>query len=77
MVTKEYAFRCQRSQVIAIAERNGVDNMGKQKKKEQQGYKKTSKWDRVCERCGNETFSRKPIFKCQYCNLVNGTGRAW
>ena len=46
--------------------------MGKQKRKGQNVEPKKSKWDRTCERCGNENFSRKPVFKCKYCNWVNG-----
>lgn len=49
--------------------------MGKQKRKVTQIEPKRSKWDRVCERCGNENFSRKPIFKCRYCNLTNGVSK--
>ena len=48
--------------------------MGKQKTKQRQVVKKKSKWDRDCERCGNENFSRKPVFRCKYCGLINGIG---
>lgn len=38
--------------------------MGKQKKKEQQKPIKKSKYDRTCERCGNDNFVRKPVYVC-------------
>ena len=34
---------------------------------------------RVCECCGNEVFIKKKVFKCFFCNYVNGVednGRA-
>lgn len=40
--------------------------MGKIKKK-----KKFHKL-RVCECCGNEVFFKKKVFKCFYCNYLNG-----
>lgn len=43
------------------------ENMGKRKK-----VKKKSKWNRVCERCGNEVFSSKKIYRCPYCDWKNG-----
>lgn len=46
--------------------------MGKQKRKGHNVEPKKSKWDRTCERCGNENFSRKPVFKCKYCWFWNG-----
>ena len=46
--------------------------MGKQMKKVRQTHQKKNKWQRVCERCGNETFSPKKIFQCQFCGLKNG-----
>ena len=46
--------------------------MGKQKKKKAQVRTKTSKFERVCERCGNENFSFKPVYRCKYCNKLNG-----
>ena len=45
------------------------------KKKKQQIKKKVSKFDRICERCGNEIFSRNPIFKCRFCGEVNGLNK--
>lgn len=48
--------------------------MGKQKRKGQNVEPKKSKWDRTCERCGNENFSRKPVFKCKHCKAWNGVG---
>lgn len=49
--------------------------MGKQKRKGQNVEQKKSKWDRTCERCGNENFSRKPVFKCEYCMYWNGVNK--
>lgn len=34
--------------------------------------RKKSKYERTCERCGNEQFQRKEVYKCIYCGLVNG-----
>lgn len=48
-------------------ERLGEKTWGKEKK-----VKKKSKWDRVCERCGNEVFSPKKIYRCPYCDWKNG-----
>ena len=49
--------------------------MGKQKRKKQQKQEKVSKYMRTCERCGNENFSFKPVFKCRFCEEVNGLNR--
>ena len=46
--------------------------MGKQIKKLRLNRQKPNKWERTCERCGNETFSPKRVFKCRFCGLVNG-----
>lgn len=47
--------------------------MGKQKLKEQQKITKVSKWERVCERCGEENFvPYKKIWVCRFCNYRNG-----
>ncbi len=46
--------------------------MGKQKKKNSQKIQKKSKFERTCERCGNDNFSFKPVFKCRFCGEVNG-----
>lgn len=43
--------------------------MGKQRKKVKK--RKKSKYDRICERCGNEVFSFKRIFQCPFCELIN------
>ena len=48
--------------------------MGKQIKKVHEVKKKKSKWERTCERCGNEMFSPRLIFKCRYCKWWNGVG---
>lgn len=45
--------------------------MSKQIKKNRK-QKKISKFIRTCERCGNEQFSPKPVYKCKYCGLWNG-----
>lgn len=50
--------------------------MGKQKKKEPQ-KNTNSKWTRTCERCGNDNFSRKPVYVCQYCGFQNGVRYVW
>jgi hypothetical protein len=49
--------------------------MGKQKKKKNQKIQKKSKFERTCERCGNDNFSFKPVFKCRFCGEVNGLKR--
>ena len=51
--------------------------MGKQKRKVQQGHKKISKWDKICERCGNEQVNRNRVFKCKFCKAWNGVGEEW
>ena len=48
--------------------------MGKTKKKNKK-KQKVSKYERICERCGNENFSFKPIFKCKFCGEVNGLNK--
>lgn len=46
--------------------------MGKQIKKIRQERKKKSRYERLCERCGNESFSFGRVWKCPYCKLWNG-----
>ena len=46
--------------------------MGKQKRKQPQQKQKINKFERTCDRCGNENFSFKPVFKCRFCGKVNG-----
>lgn len=46
--------------------------MGKQKRKEHQKPVKKSKWDRTCERCGNENFTPRKFYVCNYCGFYNG-----
>lgn len=46
--------------------------MGKQKRKEHQKPVKKSKWERTCERCGNDSFSPMNVWKCPYCWWWNG-----
>ena len=46
--------------------------MGKQKRKKPQKREKISRFTKICERCGNENFSYKPIYRCQFCNKLNG-----
>ena len=46
--------------------------MGKQIKKVHNKPQKQNKWQRVCERCGNDQFSPKRVFRCNYCGLWNG-----
>ena len=46
--------------------------MGKQKRKKNQVIEKKSKFEKICDRCGNENFSFKPVFKCKYCGEING-----
>lgn len=45
--------------------------MSKQIKKKTNNRKK-SKWERTCEICGNEVFSRRSLYKCPYCEWKNG-----
>lgn len=49
--------------------------MGKQKKKKTQQKQKINKFERVCERCGNENFSKSRVFKCRFCGEVNGLNK--
>lgn len=49
--------------------------MGKQKRKKSQKQQKVSKFIRTCERCGNENFSKKKIFQCEYCGWRNGVDK--
>ena len=51
--------------------------MGKQIKKKDTKHEKKNKWMRTCERCGNENFSPKLVFKCKYCKAWNGVGEMW
>ena len=46
--------------------------MGKQQRKKPQKRQKVSKFIRTCERCGNENFSRSKVFRCEFCNKLNG-----
>jgi hypothetical protein len=46
--------------------------MGKQKRKKQQVREKVDKRIKICERCGNENFSYSPVFRCKFCNKLNG-----
>ena len=47
--------------------------MGKQKRKENQKPVKKSKWDRLCETCGEESYVPfKKVWTCRYCNRKNG-----
>lgn len=43
-------------------------------KKKHKKHKK-SIFDRTCEQCGNEMFSKARVFKCIYCNWINGIGK--
>ncbi len=61
--------------VVVVAVIVGGVIMGKQKKKKQQKREKVSKYMRTCERCGNDNFSFKPVFKCRFCGEVNGLER--
>ena len=45
--------------------------MGKQNKKKHT-KRITNKWERQCERCGNEGYCRKPGFNCRNCGYLNG-----
>ena len=49
--------------------------MGKQHRKKPQKREKVSKFIRTCERCGNENFSRSKVFRCEFCNKLNGVDR--
>ena len=51
--------------------------MGKQKRKGQNVEPKKSKWDKTCERCGNEQVKRERVFKCKFCKAWNGVGKEW
>ena len=44
--------------------------MSKRKKQPQQ--QKKNKLEKICERCGNENFSYKPVYKCRFCGEING-----
>lgn len=47
--------------------------MGKQKRKEHQKPVKKSKWERICERCGEDNYvTYKKIWTCRFCNYRNG-----
>ena len=46
--------------------------MGNQIKKASQKRQKVSKFQRIFERCGNEVFSPKRVFRCRYCGWMNG-----
>ncbi len=41
--------------------------MAKKKKKH-----KKDLFNRICECCGNEVFSKKKVFTCFFCNYING-----
>ena len=45
--------------------------MGKKNKKKS-NKQKVNKFERICERCGNENFSFKPVFRCRFCGEING-----
>lgn len=49
--------------------------MGKQQRKKPQKRQKVSKFQRVCEQCGNEVFSFKRVYRCPYCDWKNGAER--
>lgn len=51
--------------------------MSKQIKKQNRKQKKISKFIRTCERCGNEQFSSKPVYKCKHCKAWNGVGEMY
>lgn len=46
--------------------------MGKQIKKIHP--QKKNKYEKICERCGNEGITRKTVFRCMYCQWLNGVG---
>lgn len=48
--------------------------MGKQKRKKHQSREKVDKRIKICERCGNENFSYAKVFRCRFCNKLNGVG---
>ena len=48
--------------------------MGKQKRKKHQSMEKVDKRIKICERCGNENFSYSKVFRCRFCNKLNGVG---
>ena len=45
--------------------------MGKQIKKKSRKYYRAGKIKRVCELCGNETFTKEKVFRCKYCDHLN------
>ena len=49
--------------------------MSKQQRKKPHKQQKVSKFQRACERCGNENFSFQRIYKCQWCGWKNGVER--
>ena len=49
--------------------------MSKQQRKKPQKKQKVSKFQRTCERCGNENFSFQRIYKCQWCGWKNGVDK--
>ncbi len=49
--------------------------MGKQQRKKPQKRQKVSKFNRTCERCGNENFSRTRIYRCTFCDWKNGVDK--
>lgn len=51
--------------------------MGKQKRKVNLKPVKKSKWERTCERCGNEQVNRNRVFKCKFCKAWNGVGEMY
>ena len=44
--------------------------MAKQFKKERPP--KPNKHEKICERCGNGGITRKKVFRCKFCNYING-----
>lgn len=46
--------------------------MGKQFKKAHLKKQKVNKWQKTCERCGNESYTPNKVFRCKYCGQVNG-----
>ena len=49
--------------------------MGKKQRKKPQKRQKVSKFIRTCEQCGNENFSFKKIYECQWCGWKNGVDK--
>ena len=49
--------------------------MGKQRRKKPQSREKVDKRIKICERCGNENFSRSKVFRCEFCNWKNGVDK--